>query len=140
MFGEHAVSTEHAVGVEHAFGDHALALAEQVRKHTSIRHKKRRMLVRDDEADSGPLPALQASVFDEAAEIPSPEDRAAFNFMVARMYAQAGDLDHSLEYLRKAMEEGYKNINQVYTQSEFASLRTDKRFNDLMAQKPQAIQ
>jgi len=74
------------------------------------------------------------------AQSSSPEDRAAFSFMVAKMYAQAGDLEHSLEYLRKAMEEGYKNINQVYTDSEFASLRTDKRFSDLMAQKPQAIQ
>jgi tetratricopeptide (TPR) repeat protein len=74
------------------------------------------------------------------AQTTSPEDRAAFSFMVAKMYAQAGDLEHSLEYLRKAMEEGYKNINQVYTDSEFASLRTDKRFTDLMAQKPQAIQ
>jgi len=38
------------------------------------------------------------------------------------------------------MEDGYKNINKVYTDSEFASLRTDRRFADLMAQKPQAIQ
>ena len=74
------------------------------------------------------------------AQTTSPEDRAAFSFMVAKMYAQAGDLDHSLEYLRKAMEEGYKNIDKVYTDSEFASLRTDKRFTELMAQKPQAIQ
>ena len=74
------------------------------------------------------------------AQSSSPEDRAAFSFMVARMYAEAGDVDHSLEYLRKAMEEGYKNIDKVYTDSEFASLRTDKRFTELMAQKPQAIQ
>jgi tetratricopeptide (TPR) repeat protein len=74
------------------------------------------------------------------AQTSSPEDRAAFSFMVAKMYAQAGDFEHSLEYLRKAMEEGYKNINKVYTDTEFASLRTDPRFAELMAQKPQAIQ
>lgn len=74
------------------------------------------------------------------AQSSSPEDRAAFSFMVAKMYAQAGDLERSLEYLRKAMEDGYKNINKVYTDAEFASLRTDPRFADLMAQKPQAIQ
>ena len=73
------------------------------------------------------------------AQSGSPEDRAAFSFMVARMYAQAGDVDHSLEYLRKAMEEGYKDIKKVYTESEFATLRTDKRFEELMSQKPQAI-
>jgi len=69
----------------------------------------------------------------------SPEDRAAFSFMVAKMYAQAGDFDHSLEYLRKAMENGYKKINEVYTDREFATLRTDKRFEELMAQRPQPI-
>ncbi len=74
------------------------------------------------------------------AQSTSPEDRAAFSFMVAKMYAQAGDVDHSLEYLRKAMEEGYKNIKKVYTDSEFATLRDDKRFTELMSQKPQAIQ
>jgi tetratricopeptide (TPR) repeat protein len=74
------------------------------------------------------------------AQSSSPQDRAAFSFMVAKMYAQAGDVTHSLEYLRKAMEEGYKNIDKVYTESEFATLRTDPRFADLMAQKPQPIQ
>ena len=74
------------------------------------------------------------------AQSTSPENRATFSFLVAKMYAQAGDLDRSLEYLRKAMEEGYKNIKQVYTDAEFASLREDKRFTELMAQKPQSIQ
>lgn len=73
------------------------------------------------------------------AQATSPEDRAAFSFMVAKMYAQAGNFDQSLEYLRKAMEDGYKDINKVYTESEFATLRTDKRFEELMAQRPQAI-
>jgi len=74
------------------------------------------------------------------AQTTSPEDRGAFSFMVAKMYAQAGDFNHSLEYLRKAMEEGYKHINKVYTDAEFASLREDKRFAELMAQKPEPIQ
>jgi tetratricopeptide (TPR) repeat protein len=73
------------------------------------------------------------------AQATSPEDRAAFSFMVAKMYAQAGDLDHTLEYLRKAMENGYKDIKRVYTDTEFAGLRTDKRFEELMAQRPPAI-
>ena len=73
------------------------------------------------------------------AQSGSPQDRAAFSFMIARLYAQAGNVDRSLEYLRKAMEEGYKDIKKVYTDSEFASLRTDKRFEELMSQKPQPI-
>ena len=37
------------------------------------------------------------------------------------------------------MEDGYKDINKVYTESEFATLRTDKRFDELMSQRPAAI-
>lgn len=74
------------------------------------------------------------------AQTSSPEDRAAFSFMLARMYAEAGDVDHCLEYLRKAMEEGYRDIKKVYTESDFASLRTDKRFTELMEQRPQPLQ
>jgi tetratricopeptide (TPR) repeat protein len=89
--------------------------------------------------------ALDPDIFNRVSRIgvmvqsSSPEDRAAFSFMVAKMCAQAGDFDRSLEFLRKAMEEGYKNIKKVYTDSEFATLRTDKRFEELMSQKPQAI-
>lgn len=73
------------------------------------------------------------------AQACSPEDRAAFAFMVAKMYAQSGDFDRSILYLRKAMEEGYKSIQKVYSEPDFASLRMDKRFAELMAQKPQSI-
>jgi tetratricopeptide (TPR) repeat protein len=73
------------------------------------------------------------------AQTTSPEDRAAFSFMVAKMYARAGDVDHTIEYLRKAMENGYKHINDVYKDQEFATLRTDKRFEELMADRPQPI-
>ncbi|MGA8878870.1 MAG: tetratricopeptide repeat protein [Candidatus Korobacteraceae bacterium] len=89
--------------------------------------------------------ALDPNIFVRAtktgvmAQATSPDDRAAFSFLVAKMYAQAGDFDHSLEYLRKAMEDGYKHINDVYSDKEFATLRTDKRFEELMAQRPQPI-
>ena len=43
--------------------------------------------------------------------------------------------DQSLEYLRKAMEEGYKDFNNVYKDTEFADLRKDKRFTELVAMK-----
>jgi len=74
-----------------------------------------------------------------AAQMSSPEDRAHYDYMVAKMYARLGVSDRSLEYLRKAMEEGYKDIGKVYQDTEFATLRKDPRFTQLMAQRPASI-
>jgi len=73
------------------------------------------------------------------AQLPSPEDRAHYDYEVAKLYAKMGIADRSLEYLRKAMEEGYKGIDGVYKDGEFATLRKDPRFAQLMAAKPTAI-
>lgn len=69
------------------------------------------------------------------AQLPSPEDRARYDYTVAKLYAKMGLSDRSLEYLRKAMEEGYKDLKNVYKDTEFAELRKDKRFTELMAAK-----
>lgn len=74
-----------------------------------------------------------------AAHMSSPEDRAFYSFVLARIYAKAGDLNHSLEYLRKAMEDGYKEMDSVYKDQEFAMLRKDPRFAELMSSKPVVI-
>lgn len=74
-----------------------------------------------------------------AAHMSSPEDRAFYSFVLARMYAKAGDLDRSLAYLRKAMEDGYKEIDSVYKDQGFAALRKDPRFAELMTSKPAVI-
>jgi tetratricopeptide (TPR) repeat protein len=73
------------------------------------------------------------------AQLPSPGDRAHYDYTVAKLYAKMGYSERSLEYLRKAMEEGYKDFKNVYKDMEFAELRKDKRFNDLIAAKPATL-
>jgi len=73
------------------------------------------------------------------AQLPSPEDRAHYDYTVAKLYAKMGFSDRSLEYLRKAMEEGYRDFKNVYKDEEFAQLRKDKRFTELMATKTPAL-
>jgi tetratricopeptide (TPR) repeat protein len=70
---------------------------------------------------------------------PSPEDRARYEYVVAKLYAKLGVADRSLHYLRKAMEDGYKDIKNVYKDNEFSALRKDPRFTELMAAKTLAI-
>jgi tetratricopeptide (TPR) repeat protein len=73
------------------------------------------------------------------AQMASPEDRAHYDYVLAKLYAKMGDHDHSLEFLRKSMEEGYKHLKDVYTDPEFADLRKDERFTELMKSNPPAI-
>lgn len=73
------------------------------------------------------------------AQLPSPEDRARYDYVLAKLYARTGDPDRSLRYLKKAMEEGYKDIKNVYKDDEFSTLRKDPRFAELMAAKTMAI-
>lgn len=73
------------------------------------------------------------------AQLPSPADRAHYDYTVAKLYAKMGFSDRSLEYLRKALEEGYKDFKNVYKDAEFATLRKDKRFTELMASKPLSL-
>jgi hypothetical protein len=74
-----------------------------------------------------------------SAQLPSPEDRAHYDYVMARLYAKAGQTDRSLQYLRRAMEEGYKGIADVYKDGEFLELRKDPRFAALMSAKVLAI-
>jgi tetratricopeptide (TPR) repeat protein len=74
-----------------------------------------------------------------AAQMAKPEDRARYDYEIARLYAKMGVPDRSLQYLRKAMEEGYKGIDNVYKDSEFAGLRKDPRFTELMGTRPPGI-
>jgi tetratricopeptide (TPR) repeat protein len=69
----------------------------------------------------------------------SVEDRARHDYVLAKMYAATGNNDRGLQYLRKAIEEGYPGIKDVYKDSEFAKLRQDPRFPALMAKKIPAI-
>ena len=74
-----------------------------------------------------------------SAQMSSPEDRAHYDYVLAKLYAKMGSADRSLEYLRRAMEEGYKSIDSVYKDAEFAGVRKDPRFTALMAARPPAI-
>lgn len=74
-----------------------------------------------------------------AAQLSSPDDRAHYFYLLAKMYAGSGNLDRSLECLRRSIEDGYKEIGDVYKDQQFAGLRKDPRFAELMSSKPVAI-
>lgn len=68
-----------------------------------------------------------------------PEERAKYAFMLARLYAKVGDVDHAISQIRTALENGYKELDPLYKDQEFTAVRSDPRFAQLMENKPPAI-
>jgi hypothetical protein len=67
-----------------------------------------------------------------AAQIASPEERAQYSYMLAKIYANRGDVDDCLQCLRKAKEDGYRNLANVYKDEEFAKLRDNPKLQDVV--------
>lgn len=70
-----------------------------------------------------------------AAQVSTPEQRANRFFLLARVFAIKGDVNGALDYLKKAKEEGYRDLDSVYKQKEFASLWQDQRLGELIPRK-----
>ena len=65
-------------------------------------------------------------------------DRARYHYELARMYANAGKNDLALQYLRKALEEGFKEREKLQSK-EFSALRETQEFKDLMTLEPRVL-
>lgn len=74
-----------------------------------------------------------------SAHLVSSVDRAHYSFVIARMYAEKGDNDHALLYIRKALEEGYPVAAKIKSDNDFNALKKDPRFIALMENRPVAL-
>jgi tetratricopeptide (TPR) repeat protein len=84
--------------------------------------------------------ALDSNVFTpnqtamvEAAS--SREQRVALNYYLAQTYAEAGQQEQALNFLRKAMDEGFRDRKRLNEDKEFAVLRGTPQYKDLLAQE-----
>ena len=62
----------------------------------------------------------------------SREQRVAINYYIAQTFAKAGNQDQALIFLRKAMDEGFKDRKRLIEDSDFAVLRTTPQFQKLL--------
>jgi len=69
----------------------------------------------------------------------SVEERAKFHFYLAKTYAKAGVVDRALLYMRKALEEGFKERQKFVEDPEFSALQTLAEFQDLMKLQPRVL-
>jgi tetratricopeptide (TPR) repeat protein len=61
------------------------------------------------------------------------DERAKFHYYLARTYARAGDVEHTLIYVRKALEEGFKETEKFTKDPEFAIVRDNPEFKVILA-------
>lgn len=64
-------------------------------------------------------------------------DRGKFYFLLAKSYAEAGNLERCLIYLRKAKDEGYKELAAVKTDPSFAAVIKNPAIQEVLAPKPE---
>ncbi|MEX2260842.1 MAG: tetratricopeptide repeat protein [Bryobacteraceae bacterium] len=69
----------------------------------------------------------------------SVEERAKFHYYLARTYAAAGLFDRAILYLRKALEEGFRERDRIMKEPEFAALHEIAEFQQLMAAEPRVL-
>ena len=63
------------------------------------------------------------------------QERGAMNYYMAAGCASAGYTDCALEYLRRALDEGFVTRKKIASDSEFASLRSNPAFQQLIAEQ-----
>lgn len=67
------------------------------------------------------------------AQIASPEERARYSYMLAKVYAKRGDVEGCLQCLRKAKEDGYRDLANVYRDEEFGRMRENPKLHEVVA-------
>jgi tetratricopeptide (TPR) repeat protein len=67
------------------------------------------------------------------------EERAKYHMALARTYASAGMDEHALTYIRKALEEGFKEKKKLADDPAFAHLKELPEFKQLLALEPRVL-
>ena len=69
----------------------------------------------------------------------SVQERAKFHYYLAKTYAKAGHVERALQYMRKALEEGFKDKNKFLEDSEFTALRELPEFQQLITMETRVL-
>jgi len=67
------------------------------------------------------------------------EERAKYHYYLAKLYAKSGRNELALQYLRKALEEGFKEKDKLAKDPEFAHMRDTDEFKQLLASNPRVL-
>ena len=77
--------------------------------------------------------------FGSMLEERSIEERAKYHYYIAKLYAKSGRNELALQYLRKALEEGFREKKKLEEDPEFAALRDLPEFKKLLTMEPRVL-
>jgi len=66
-------------------------------------------------------------------------ERAKFHYYLAKTYAKAGSHERALQYMRKALEEGFKERKKFVEEPDFAALQQLPEFQELLTLNPRVL-
>jgi tetratricopeptide (TPR) repeat protein len=66
------------------------------------------------------------------ARVTSPQQRALISFLIAKMYMKRGNIDGALDYLSRAKELHYPDLDKVYSDPDFTPLWKDPRLKKIV--------
>jgi tetratricopeptide (TPR) repeat protein len=69
------------------------------------------------------------------AELGPLEEQAQLNYTLAKLYAQAGNFDAAIKYLRAALMDGFDDRKKLMADKDLATLRATQGFRLLMAEE-----
>jgi len=69
----------------------------------------------------------------------SVEDRARYHYALAKICAKASRNDEAIQYLKKALEEGFKDRKKLEQDPEFEAMRDLPEFKALLASEPRVL-
>lgn len=86
--------------------------------------------------------ALDPNIFENhtgptVANPTSLQERGAMNYFMARGCVRMGQTECALDYLRRALDEGYTTAKKISSDADFASLRDNPAFKQLLAEQQQ---
>jgi len=69
----------------------------------------------------------------------SVEERAKYHYYIAKTYAKRGSNDLALQYIRKSLEEGFKDREKFLKDPEFAALQENLEFKQILAMEHKTL-
>jgi tetratricopeptide (TPR) repeat protein len=86
-----------------------------------------------------PEAGLSHSTYGTTLETQGAEDKARLHYAMAKAYASQNMTELALQFLRRSLEEGFKDRKKLERDPEFDAMRETPEFKELMALEPRVL-